>query len=711
MPTPASPIEAPPFVPLADSPVLVGRSDEAILRLPHPSVSRRHATLRPADGGLVVEDHDSRFGTYVNGVRVRRATAQPEDLLRFGSAITYRVVEGGLKLDFVAGGVALAASGLTIAVDPAPGQADSLRIHVSFVIRPDTFVGLLGPSGVGKTTLLRCLVGSLAPSRGRLVFDDRHDAFGEAVDYQALLGYVPQRDVVYETLTARENLTFAARLRLSGEEGVAEAVADSLDQVGLAKDTHDRPAANLSGGERKRLSVAIELLRRPRLLLLDEPTSGLDPASEAHLMEQLRLVARRGTTVVCATHLMDNLRLLDEAIVLGKIAGVARLAYVGPPDDLLPRFGLRGFADLYEALDLGRFEPVVAAPDDGAGGPEAGPLPDLRRGVSPPAPATIATARQVGIDRIAAGRTVGTDTEQLRVVARRAGLLTVRDRGLALALLVQPVVLGLLVALTQYHVAEGEVSKITFFAVVVAIWLGLNQAARDLVRERRPYVRDRLAGLRPGAYLGAKAAVHAVVGVTQVLILLAVLRVGCGLVLEPNAMKDLLRMSTPWLAAVLMLCHAGGVGLGLLASTLAQTEEAAVAALPLLILPQLLISAVATGTQHESYTTPRPFRPLVVCADHARETLWGSRPAVSPSQGLTPDDSPPAAAALVDLLSLFCLSRPATLILDPPNVAPFGRWTWIGDLCHLLILVLGTWLLVFRVFDRAERGWPRLVGL
>src|SRR5262249_42971137 len=157
----------------------------------------------------------------------------------------------------------------------------------------------------------------------------------------------------------RENLSYAARLRLArGNAGaaVSSTIADVLERVGLTEHA-DRRVADISGGQSKRLSVAIELLRRPRLLLLDEPTSGLDPAREAHLMEHLRLVARRGTTVICTTHQMGNIDLFDEVVVIGLIERTGRVAYVGRADGLLAHFGSRGYADLFEVLQSGRFAP------------------------------------------------------------------------------------------------------------------------------------------------------------------------------------------------------------------------------------------------------------------------------------------------------------------------------------------------------------------
>lgn len=677
--------------------------------------------MTPDGPGFALEDHDSRFGTFANGARVRAATLRPGDRVRFGGSVTYRVEPGGLRLDAAPEGVEVVAHGLGIAPVattgphvgllprrsrpgapegdraggpiPAPGL---LVEGISFRVRADSFVGILGPSGAGKSTLLNCLAGYRPPDRGLVTLDGRDPlAWPEAA--RAATGHVPQHDAIYPSLSARESLGYAARLRLGagarrGE--VARVVELALGSVGLSEHA-DKPAGVLSGGQRKRLGVAIELLRRPRLLLLDEPTSGLDPASGASLMERFRLLARRGTTVVCTTHSLDDIAQLDEVVALGVMDGVGRLAYSGPPDGLLPRLGCRGYADAYEALASGRFEPLAGpleippAPrqtlDDPRGGrTPAGPGSGDPRPVAVPSTAI----RPGGADDAGTPPAAKASWGQLPIVAGRSVRLALRDRGLVAAMVAQPVLLGLLAALAQYDASRPF--TLLFLAVVIATWLGLNHAARDLVRERRHYVRDRLAGLGPTAYLGAKALVQAGLGAGQVLILMVALSWGCGLVRDPGRPGVLSGVPAIRMSSVLMVSYLGGAGLGLLASTLARTEEVAVAALPLMIMPQLLIGAVAAGVQDESYLKPRPFRPLVATLTCAR--------------------GPSGPALALDLLSMACPSRPAALAADAPAVKGYGRWAWVGDLCHLLILVLGTWTLLLAAFRREERRWLRLAA-
>ena len=682
----------PDFAPLGQRPLEVGRSSQAGLRLFHPTVSRRHATLTPSGDGIMVVDHDSRFGTFVNGVRVRQVSVQPGDRIQFGTMTAYRLQANGLKRDVASQGAAIAAAGVTISKGGRILVADA-----AFAIQPNAFVGVLGPSGAGKSTLLNCIASYQRVQEGRIVFDDKRDVNEDREEYRAILGHVPQDDVVYLSLTVQESLHFAARIQLGSETDPTElerAVEQALERVGLTEHA-DKRTFVLSGGQRKRLSVAVELLKRPRILLLDEPTSGLDPASEANLMEQLRYVAGRGTTVICTTHLMENVRLLDSLIVLGVKDGMGRIAYVGPPAGLLEHFGCRNFADLYEELSAGRFVPQTVAAEKSAvagNGPEKVLAPALGAVVAPNVrPHASGGQRAAGptLRELVARALTSSASQQALTVGSRALLNILRDRGLWQMMLAQPLILGSLVSLTQF--AAAGIVPIYFFTVMISIWLGLNNAARDLVRDRKHYVRERLSGLRPAAYLGAKAAVYALVGTVQLLLLLCCICLAGQLILSRNTAADLHKASSIWLFTVTLLCYGCGLGMGLLTSVVARTEEAAVAALPLLIMPQLLLSALAVGQILLPYSKPRAFKPLLVM--------------------LTDKQSISAPAKAVDFLSLFCYSRPGTLLLEAPRVAEYGNWIWLGDLCHLCILLVGTWVLMFLAFKWAEETWPRLIGL
>lgn len=687
---------------ISDAPIEVGRSGKSGIRLHHPTVSRHHARIQWQTDHLVIEDLGSQYGTYVNDSRIRCGEAHVGDRVRFGATVTYRVRVRSLTLDGTARGIALQCTGLSL----RRSDTDIVQ-NVTLTIPADSFIGILGPSGCGKSTLLNCIASYSDPHRGQIIFDGDHNVAALRDEYRALLGHVPQENIYYSALTVRQNLWYAARLRLGHhveDHHIQEAIEGAGKLVDLTEKL-DRPyAGELSGGQKKRLCVAVELLRRPRLLLLDEPTSGLDPASEAGVMERLRHIAAQGTTVVCTTHLMENVRLFDRVVILGLKNRVGQVAYDGSPDEICEHFGGRNFADVFEKLERGQFEAHFS---DGSNSSAVVPMNAAT--VQTPTPST--GDRRVRTDATPLGERTSPSLKQLAIAAiddptvrqavtvfQRGCHLLWRDRGLVTLMAAQPVLLGTLVCLTQFDALRTE--SLYLLSSVIAIWLGLNNSARDLVRDRKNYVRERLAGLQPLAYLSAKMSVFLVAGLAQVIVLLVTLRLSSSLILQFEPTRNALEsISWIWWGIVLMASYSGGLGLGFLASTLARTEESAVAALPLLILPQLLLSAVAVGQVDKSYDDSRVLRPLIVTIQTP------AAPVKDPQSRL----SRPAVAT--DLLSLLCYSRPASLIVGPVAVKGFSRWIWVGDLCHLVILLAATWLAVYVVFSWREVRWPQLIGL
>jgi hypothetical protein len=289
----------------------------------------------------------------------------------------------------------------------------------------------------------------------------------------------------------------------------------------------------------------------------------------------------------------------------------------------------------------------------------------------------------------------------LKVVAGRSLLNLWRDSWARSLILGQPVVLALVVALTQF--SPGKLFGLLFFSSVVACWLGMNNAIRDLVRDRRHYIRDRLGGLAPGSYLLAKWLVYGLIGAGQLLVFLVLLRLLVVRIAPEYFALELARLSLLGWLGVCWLIYLGGLGLALVVSTLVASEEAAVAWLPLLILPQVLLSASATGVAPLEYTDARPFRPLAVTLRHP----WSAVPV--PGQKTAPEPLSKTALA-ADVLSLVLVCRPGVLLLEQPRVEGFGASLAIADFCHLIILILGTALVQWVVFLRCERRWPALVG-
>ncbi len=692
----SSPATSPKQIVVMDSPINVGRSKSAHIRLLHPTVSGNHATLLRQGDSLVVEDHDSTYGTFVNGGRIKRCSLEVSDRVMFGPQVSYRVSPQGLELEESTHGLQVTGRDITIVRD-----GKLLVKNADFEIVRDSFVGVLGPSGIGKSTLLSCLATFLIPGRGSVVFDGEHDLVQHREEIRAMLGHVPQDDAVLNGLTVAENLAYAAQLRLGAESSADDILFEVqrvLTDVGLTAHA-DKLTSKLSGGQRKRLSVAVELLRRPRLLLLDEPTSGLDPATESNLMSQLRHLANKGTTVVCTTHMMDNLRLFDSVIVFGKRDECGQIAYVGSPLSLLPHFECKNFADLYERLEQGEFQPYRVSTGDladteGSSATLAAvgvPVVNLVKAKTDTA--DIASSEYPTLKQLAAD--FGMDesaVRQIGILVARSFRLLRRDRSLLATIVGQPLGLGILNALSQY--AALHTDALLFFSIVIAAWLGLNNSARDLVADRRRlYVRERLAGLKRGAFLASKAVVHTLIGAAQLLLLLLVLKFS-QYTAQEQLVRELQDTSFIWLFCVMLSVYVCALGLGLLISALVKSEEAAVALLPLLIMPQLLISAVGTGESEKVFHVAKehvPFRPVVLAARNLRQ--------LEPS------------ARVAELASLACYTRPAILLVKPPNAVADRHGLLFADALHLFLLAVTTWTATIVGFQWAEERWGRLIGI
>jgi ABC transport system ATP-binding/permease protein len=687
-----SPTEDLPIIELADrTEVIVGRSRACTVSMSHASISKQHARFVNLNGGVELEDLNSRFGTSVNGVQVRRTRLKLGDLVRFGSGTAYRFLGDKLRPELDPLGLAVRLS--DVAVETKEGKR--LLHRVSLDIAAGSFVALLGPSGAGKSILLGCLATTRRPTAGNVTFDSGKPLEGsDLAYYRSKLGYVPQEDIIDPMLTVRENIRFAARLRLPGatDAEIDSRVDAILEDVGLVAH-QDTRAVILSGGQKKRVSVAIELLMRPRLLLLDEPTSGLDPGMQAHIMDMLRRLARQGITVVASTHTLDTLRYFDSVIVLGPRDGVTGVVFHGEPAALFSAFDVRDAADLFDVVARGKSCPA------GDGEAEAGLSAVAEQtGTNPESPAVpIDAFSPVNSPAFAVNkiRSVDTVVAQGRVVFERTVRAFLRDKGALRLAIVQPIFLAFLIVFAEANASSSRF--IHFFLVLAAIWMGMTLTVRELVRERALYLRDRLGGLLPDGYLLGKGAFSVVASAAQGIALYTCARILMPLlvagdprnVLYPlEAYSSILCLALGFVA--LILAAIGGALIGLTISSLAKSEQAAIAFLPLVILPQLLFSRVANGNGADEWSyVPTPYAALADLGKNIGHKEF------SGTDGL------------LLLCSLPMLSRPALSALDTLHYSEkqyevFPRvveWFYL----LLLIVVLGTALHL--VFMWQEKQW------
>ncbi len=335
-----------PAVPVAtidrSSVIRIGRDEDNDIVLADLWVSGKHAEIRRKGSGFVLVDLNSTNGLHYNGRRVPRAALSPGDVFTIGRHEFLWDGRAVYQHDD-AGPTSVIADDLTIQVKGA-----ILLDDVSFVLRHGTLLGVIGPSGCGKSTLLKSITGFRKPAQGNILYDGR-DLYDHYSELRYRIGMVPQDDVLHNQLTVQRALRFAASLRFATDVSRAERkqrVAEVIDLLGMSHRTKHR-IDKLSGGQRKRTSVALELLTEPALLALDEPTSGLDPALDKEVMRELRLLADRGRTIMVVTHSVLHLDLCDYVLVMC-LGG--RMGYFGPPNELLPFFEATDYADVFDKV-------------------------------------------------------------------------------------------------------------------------------------------------------------------------------------------------------------------------------------------------------------------------------------------------------------------------------------------------------------------------
>ncbi|WP_019684210.1 ATP-binding cassette domain-containing protein, partial [Mycobacterium avium] len=551
----------------------IGRATDNDIVIQDVLASRHHAFLIQTPLGTEIRDAHSVNGTFVNGVRVGSAVLTEGDVVTIGNVDLVFTRDGLIRRTEAAtrsGG--LEVNSVCYTVD----HGKQLLDHISLTARPGTLTAIIGGSGAGKTTLSRLIVGYTTPTSGTVTFEG-HNIHTEYASMRSRIGMVPQDDVVHRQLTVNQALGYAAELRLppdTSKEERARVVAQVLEELDMTQHAETR-VDKLSGGQRKRASVALELLTQPSLLLLDEPTSGLDPALDRQVMLMLRQLADAGRVVLMVTHSVSYLDVCDQILL---IAPGGKTAFCGPPDQVEPALGTRNWADI--------FAKVGADPDE-ANRRFKERNQQSSQPPTPQSPADLGEPPQTDLWR------------QLSTIARRQVRLVVSDRGYTIFLAVLPFLIGALsLTVKGPHPGLGPADPLgpaptqpQYIMVLLnigAVFMGTALTIRDLIGERAIFRREQAVGLSTTAYLLAKIAVFCVFATAQAAIATIIVRLGKG---APTAHPQFFGNSTFSLfVTVAGTCIASAM-LGLLLSALAQSNEQIMPLLVVSIMSQLVFSS------------------------------------------------------------------------------------------------------------------------
>ena len=584
----------------------IGRDPESNIVLNHPSVSWKHAKLVVRNDVWTLFDLNSANGIFVDGLKITKAEVNPKSWIRVGGVFLYledgsvstkSLEDDAMRLDVTHLGKKLP-SGKTLLDD------------ISFSVYPGEVVALMGPSGAGKTALLECLTGQRIPTKGKIYLNGRSlhkywDSFRHSI------GYVPQEDVMHRDLTVYETLYFAAKMRLPKdlpESAIVETVDSIMMRMGLAniRDSiiGDERVRGISGGQRKRVNIALELLTEPSLLFLDEPTSGLDGTSTLEILQILRSLANSGKTIILTIHqprieayqLVDNLLLLVQG---------GRLVYYGPAKEGPYYFSNYAPKNMYKD-NMNPADYIIDMLESSKANDQQFTIDWQKEFQQSSLCKRFVVNRSIERKEMQ----IEEETSQLQQKVVGSQFLNLFSRytkrklrdtsSLFIQLLQTPVIGGILAWLfwqEGFAMATKEEIKAfnhrgllnmiqlnngihaTLFLIgAAAFWFGCSNVAREIVSDRSIYLRERRKGMRSIAYLGAIFSYQFVLSSVQTLLITMI--VWPSLAFTANFFLY-------W--CVLQVIASCGISLGLLVSAYSKTEVTAISVVPLLLLPQLML--------------------------------------------------------------------------------------------------------------------------
>jgi len=619
-------------IPLGAPVITIGRASDNTVVLNHPQVSGYHARLEQARGGYRIIDAGSTNHVYVNAQRIHAHDLKPGDEIRIGP---FKLIYTGTQLTQHDESSSIRIDALRL---KRTGNKNAILIHdISVAIPPRKFVALVGGSGAGKSTLMNALNG-IRPAQSGVVFYNGQDYYHHLAAFSTQLGYVPQDDIIHRDLSVERALYYAAKLRLPQDftaKQIKERIDEVLEDVEMKYRRH-LLISKLSGGQRKRVSIALELLANPSVFFLDEPTSGLDPGLDRKMMLLLRKLADKGHTIVLVTHATNNINACDYICFLCQ---GGRLAYYGPPNEAKAYFGKADFAEIYTALEPTDENPNAPAEAEARFKQSADyqhyVLETLQQGPAGRVNLNTQTAQITPPKR-------GNPWKQFILLSMRYLELILNDRVNLAILLLQAPIIGLIlyflianatfapssiatcfahqsiatntgpivptdcqqvidtINLSQAPNGDqllnqsigpgsgGDAQKILFIMAFAAVMFGCINGAREIVKEAAIYQRERTVNLGIIPYLFSKIFILGIFSLVQSFILVFLVNLK-----EPLSQIHSIIFS-PFVEIYISMALTALAGLmtGLLISAIVPNNDRAMSLIPLPLLPQVIFAGV-----------------------------------------------------------------------------------------------------------------------
>ncbi len=562
-----------------------GRDPKATIHLDYPQVSWHHAKLINTEKGFYLEDLDSSNGTFVNGKRITACYITPEDNILLGSHAFKLTLDNQIVKRDYRGDIRLDADQITFEVEiKKQNTTKKILNNISLSIYPSEFVGLMGPAGSGKTTLMLALNGYLPPSRGRSFINgqslyENYDAF------RGCIGYVPQDDIVHRELTVYEALYYTAKLRLpsdTSDQEISVLIEKTMTELGLIDKANNLDIRDvvigspekkgISGGQKRRVMLAMELLTDPSLLFLDEPTSGLSAQDALIVMDILRKLSDKGKTILLTIHQpsLEIYKKMDNVIIVSS----GKLMYYGPthPDSLT-------FFNPDRPREL-----TVQNADAALKGLSERPEDEWRDSY------LRSEYHKVYVEERKCEECItdlkpdndqhsskASELRQWWTLTRRYFTVKRKDTANTLILLAQAPVIAVLIGMV-FNCDNVHTETPLFLLVISALWFGTSNSAPEIVAEKAIFERERMVNLKILPYVFSKYAVLGLLCLIQCAILVGVVHPW----LDMNG-----AFST--IFGIVFLSALAGQSIGLFLSSVTKTQQAAIAIVPLVLLPMMIL--------------------------------------------------------------------------------------------------------------------------
>jgi ABC transport system ATP-binding/permease protein len=548
--------------------ISIGRAADNLIVLAHPTVSRYHAYLYKEGNLFFVKEIAARNGTFVNGQLITESQSiNATDWIQVGP---YQFCLETPQTEIISHKnsqtAAIIAKDL---VTTLPNGSNILDLRgINIPIPEGEMIAIMGPSGCGKSTFINALSGNFPanPENGSIKiwgFELNQTNFSYLKQF---IGFVPQENIVHENLRVRECLFYAAKLKLpdATEEERNQRIWEVLTQLQLNENQslglQEKMIAALSGGQKKRICIAIELLSKPSVLFLDEPTSPLDPQTIDEFLLCLRNLTQgkpgeKGTTIIMVTHKPEDLAYMDKLMFL---ATGGFLTYYGDIQGVKPYFEVENVKDIYAKTDT----------------IEKGKVQTLRWQQSEKIKNISKYHSQN--EKEQAIPKADSPFRQFYWLSKRYFTLKTNDFGNTFLMLLQAPIIAVLMC----FMFEKISLSLVFMMAISAVWFGTNNAGREIIGEMPIYVRERMFNLRIIPHILSKISVLMAFSVLQIVGFLAILSLKFSL---PNLKILFLLLLTLSLAAIL---------LGLLISAAVKNNEQVMTTIPMILIPQILLAGV-----------------------------------------------------------------------------------------------------------------------